>query len=221
MTRIDNVGHRMTRTATVFAALIAATVLTARPALAGPPLLCFPFTIGTAHTLPMGPNGWHDTDPKYDVSRLVTDTVALLGADTPIIVRMETLRRATMYAGTNPRIAAALLATLEERARTAQPDAALAVFDFGYLAETYRQATATTTMFKTSLPSVETIDGYNLMRKAFAFRPDPQIEFASAIVSAWPKRTEFETHRRNAVNGAAANPLLAANLASHLPSSGQ
>jgi hypothetical protein len=59
------------------------------------------------------------------------------------------------------------------------------------------------------------------MQKAFAFRHDPQIEFASAIVSAWPKRAEFETHRRNATNGAASNPLLAANLATHLSSNGQ
>jgi hypothetical protein len=199
--------------AAVFVTIGAATLLTARPALAGPPLLCFPFNIGAARTLPMAQTGWHDTDPKYDVARLVQDTVGLLGADTPIIVRMETLRRATVYAGANPAIAAALLTKLEERARAAQPDAALAVFDFGYLAETYRQAAL---MFKNALPSVDAIDGYSLVRKAFAFRHDPEIEFASAIIATWPKRAEFETHRRNAESGAKADSLLAANLATHL-----
>ena len=118
--------------------LAAATLLTARPALAGPPLVCFPFDVGSARTLPMGPNGWHDIDRQYDVSRLIDDTIALLGPSTPVIVRMETLRRATLYAGTNATIAAALLAKLEARAAARQPDVALAVFDFGYLVETYR-----------------------------------------------------------------------------------
>src|SRR5438128_12585451 len=88
----------------------------------------------------MGPNGWHDIDRQYDVSRLIDDTIALLGPSTPVIVRMETLRRATLYAGTNATIAAALLAKLEARAAARQPDVALAVFDFGYLVETYLQA---------------------------------------------------------------------------------
>jgi hypothetical protein len=207
----------MTRTRTsVFATLVAtvvATLLGARPALAGPPLVCFPFNIGSARTLPMGPNGWHDTDPKYDVSRLIDDTIGLLGADTPVIVRMETLRRATVYAGANPKIAAALLAKLEARAKATEPDVALAVFDLGYLVETYRQAAP---MFKNALPSVETVDGYGLVQKAYAFRHDPEIEFASAIMAASPKRAEYETHRRNAVAGAKPNSLLAANLGTHL-----
>jgi len=194
--------------------LAAATLLTARPALAGPPLVCFPFDVGSARTLPMGPNGWHDTDPKYDVSQLVDDTIALLGPGTPVIVRMETLRRATLYAGTNPTIAAALLAKLEARASARQPDVALALFDFGYLVETYRQAAA---MFKHALPSVETIDGYGLVQKAHAFRADAEIEFASAIIAASPKRAEYETHRRNAVAGAQSSNLLAANVGTHLP----
>lgn len=193
--------------------LAAATLLTARPALAGPPLVCFPFDIGTARTLPMGPNGWHDTDSGYDVSRLIDDTIVLLGADTPVIVRMETLRRATLYAVANPKIAAALLAKLEARAKATKPDVALAVFDFGYLVETYRQAAP---MFRSTLPSVDAIDGYGLVQKAYAFRHDAEIEFASAIIAASPKRVEYDAHRRNAVAGAQPNSLLAANLATHL-----
>jgi hypothetical protein len=156
-------------------------VLTAGPALAGPPLICFPFDTHGARTLPMGPNGWRDVDPKYDVSRLVDDTVALLAPETPVIVRMETLRRATIYAASKPAIAVALLARLEERARTAPPaSAALADFDFGYLVETYRQGAWA---FKGALPSVEKIDGYAIVLKALALRPDPQIESAAAMIT--------------------------------------
>ena len=43
----------MTRISTT-AALLAAALLTARPALAGPPLLCFPFNIGHARTMDLG-----------------------------------------------------------------------------------------------------------------------------------------------------------------------
>ena len=193
--------------------LAAATLLTARPALAGPPLVCFPFDVGSARTLPMGPNGWHDTDRQYDVSRLIDDTIALLGPSTPVIVRMETLRRATLYAGTNPTIAAALLAKLEARAAARQPDVSLAVFDFGYLVETYRQAAL---MFKNTLPSVETIDGYGLVQKAYAFQRDAEIAFASAIIAASPKRADFDAHRRDALAGAKTDALLSANIATHL-----
>jgi len=193
--------------------LAAATLLTARPALAGPPLVCFPFDVGSARTLPMGPNGWHDTDRTYDVSRLIDDTIALLGPSTPVIVRMETLRRATLYAGTNPTIAAALLAKLEARAAARQPDVSLAVFDFGYLVETYRQAAL---MFKNTLPSVETIDGYGLVQKAYAFQRDAEIAFASAIIAASPKRADFDAHRRDALAGAKTDALLSANIATHL-----
>ena len=161
----------------------------------------------------MGPNGWHDTDRQYDVSRLIDDTIALLGSDTPVIVRMETLRRATLYAGANATMAAALLAKLESRAASRQPNVALAVFDFGYLVETYRQAAS---IFKTMLPSVETIDGYGLVQKAYTFRQDPQIAFASAIIAASPKRADFDAHRRDALAGAKTDALLSANIAAHL-----
>lgn len=208
MTRI-----RVSIFATVCTTLVAATLFTARPVLAGPPLVCFPFDIGGARTLPMGTGGWHSVDPKYNVSRLVEDTVDLLGANTPVIVRMETLRRATIYAGTNPKVAAALLARIEDRAKAAQPDAGLSVFDLGYLVETYRQASF---IFKHALPSVDAVDGYGLVRKALAFKHDPEIEFASAIIASSPRRAEFEAHRRDAQIGAKTDSLLAANLISRV-----
>lgn len=111
----------------LFATLTVAAVLIARPALAGPPLLCFPFDIGAARSLPMGSGGWKVTDPKYDVTHLVDDTLALLTPETPVLVRMETLRRATIYASTSPATATALLNALQARARVPDAHAALAV----------------------------------------------------------------------------------------------
>ena len=89
------------------------------------------------------------------------------------------MRRATLYAESKPAVAAALLARLEDRARTATPAAAaLADFDLGYLIETYRQASATLR----NLPVVAGHDGYQLVLKASALRPDPQIAYAAGLI---------------------------------------
>src|SRR5437879_2489012 len=96
--------------AVMVALLASAALVVARPALAGPPLLCHPFEIGTARSLPMGNGGWQEIDRKYDTSHLVADTLALLTPDAPIKVRMETIRRATVYAATKRSLADALMA---------------------------------------------------------------------------------------------------------------
>ena len=71
----------------------------ATPALAGPPLLCHPFDIGAAKSLPWdGAQGWSKGSADYPLGRLVTDTEAILQPATPVLVRMETLRRAAIYA---------------------------------------------------------------------------------------------------------------------------
>jgi hypothetical protein len=114
-------------------------LILAQPAMAGPPLLCFPFDIGNARTLPMSGHGWRDIDPKYDVSRLVADTLALLTPVAPLNLRMETLRRAVVYASKRPPVASALLTALEERSSMKAP---LAAFDLGYAVEALREADA-------------------------------------------------------------------------------
>ena len=71
----------------------------ANPPLAGPPLICHPFEIGTAASLPFGAGrNWNSPLSTYDVNRLTADTLRLLNPETPMLVRMETLRRATIYA---------------------------------------------------------------------------------------------------------------------------
>jgi hypothetical protein len=131
----------------LFAVMATAAVLAARPAVAGPPLLCFPFEIGSARSLPMGRASWKDTDPKYDVSHLVADTLALLAPSTMPIVRMETLRRATIYAADHPAVAADLLSELKKRSDAKAP---LAAFDYGYLVEAFREAEP---VYKRALPT--------------------------------------------------------------------
>jgi hypothetical protein len=120
----------------------AALLVLARPALAGPPLLCFPFEIGAARSLPMSTDAakhWRAIDPKYDVAHLVADTLSLLVPSTPTIVRMETLRRATVYASAHPALAVELMSALKARDDARAP---MAAFDYGYFVESSRQAAA-------------------------------------------------------------------------------
>jgi hypothetical protein len=160
--------------------LAASAVLLAVPASAGPPLLCFPYQIGDARSLPMGASGWEAIDSRYDTSRLVSDTIALLTPQTPIITRMETLRRATIYASRDRAAASALLDTLQRRASRPNADVALAVFDFGYLAETYKQAKWMPGSPMTIVPNV---DGYSLVQKALAMNGSPAMEFALLMMA--------------------------------------
>src|SRR5260370_32481332 len=64
---------------------------------AGPPPICHPIEIGQAKSLL-----WVDWNRKvsggYDLKNLTRDTLAILDSSTPELVRMETLRRATIYA---------------------------------------------------------------------------------------------------------------------------
>ena len=181
----------MTRRPRFLSSVFAAALLVAAPALAGPPLLCFPFDIGAAKTLPMGTRGWESVDPSYDASRLPADTVAILTPQTPVIVRMETLRRATVYAAKNPTIAAALLDALQARAAHADPNVGYAVFDFGYLAETYKQAgwmpgasnSPHAEEAKRAMARADDIDGYMLVQKAQTLTSDKAMAFALVAIT--------------------------------------
>src|SRR5256885_7153026 len=124
-------------------ALIAALLCFAAVARAGPPLICHAIEIGNAKSLPWTSHNWNLSGGEtYDTKNLVRDTLDILGPNIPVLVRMETLRRATLYAGKDPVAAKELLAKLHARATAAEssghPDA-LAWFDVGYLAEAYKQ----------------------------------------------------------------------------------
>ena len=190
----------------------AAALLLGQPVLAGPPLLCFPFEIGTAASLPVGTGGWESIDRSYNTVSLVDDTLALLTPKTPVIVRMETLRRATLYAARNQKQAAVLLDRLQQRATIADVNTPLALFDFGYLVETYKQATH---LFGRPMQAVQNIDGYNLVTKSAAMTDDPGIDFALAVMTRDKTRGAdvYQAHLAKVLKAAKSNPAIGMNLA--------
>src|SRR5687767_10562424 len=119
---------------------IAAVVVVATPALAGPPLICHPFEVESGKLIAWGTGpGWNTPDRSYDIKKLVADTNAVLTADSPILTRMENMRRATIYAMRDPVLAHELLKTVMARALATSSDGR-AWFDAGYLIESYKQA---------------------------------------------------------------------------------
>jgi hypothetical protein len=192
-----------------FTALACLTVLVlVTAALAGPPLICHPFDIGKEKSLPWAGTSWNlSGNEGYDTSHLAQDTLALLDTKAPVIVRMETLRRATLYASKDPIAAKELLTRLHARANAKSQDA-LALFHFGYLVETYNQG-----LRKDQNPAAG-VDGYAFIRRALAIRSaDPEMEFAAALITLEKAQAEHEEHVRKAMAGAQSDPLLSRNLA--------
>src|SRR6266404_6160182 len=84
-------------------ALVAALLCFAVVAHAGPPLICHTIEIGQAKSLPWISHNWNlSGGENYDTKNLVRETLEILAPDTPVLVRMETLRRATLYARKDP-----------------------------------------------------------------------------------------------------------------------
>lgn len=181
---------------------------------AGPPLICHSIQIGDARSLPWISHNWNLSGTEtYDVKNLVPDTLAILTPNTPVLVRMETLRRATLYARKDSQVAKELLVKLHARAESAESDGhpdALAWFDAGYLAEAYKQW-----LNKEAGDPAARIDGYAWIKKALQLRGnDPQMEFAAALVTLSGPEKEHREHVQRAMAGAKQDPLLAQNLAS-------
>jgi hypothetical protein len=183
-------------------------------AQAGPPLICHRIEIGQASSLPL--LDWNQKDTGgYDLNNLTRDTVALLDSDPSVLVRMETLRRATIYARHDPQVAKELLTRLRARAEDSKStghSAALAWFDVGYLAEAYKQW-----MGKDVPNPAAGLDGYVWVKKAISLRgEDPEMEFAAALITLNGPEGDHREHTRKAIAGAKSDPLLAQNLSSDL-----
>jgi hypothetical protein len=180
---------------------------------AGPPLICHPIDIGDAKSLP-----WvefnHTGNTDYDLKNLSRDTLAILDSNTPVLVHMETLRRATIYARQDPQVAKELITRLQARAAksgAAGRTVAFAWFDVGYLAEAYKQW-----MGKGEPNPAAGFDGYIWVRKAISLRgPDPEMEFAAALITLQGLDSAHQDHTRKAMAGAKNDPLLARNLGSN------
>ena len=208
-------------------ALLVASLGIATVAHAGPPLICHTIEIGQAKSLPWISHNWNlSGSENYDTKNLVRDTLEILGPNTSVLVRMETLRRATLYARKDPAAAKELLARLHARATSAEssghPDA-LAWFDVGYIAETYKQWIGQKWMRVSSDEQnpAAGVDGYALVKKALALRgpsqngDNPQMEFAAALITLSGPQAQHREHAQKAIAGAKTDPLLAQNLATH------
>jgi hypothetical protein len=185
----------------------------AKALLAGPPLVCHSFDIGSAKSLPWVSHNWNLSGTEtYDTSRLASDTLAILAADHSVIVHMETLRRATLYARKDPAAAKELLTKITMGTKSANSDEtrALTYFDTGYLAEVYKQ------WLGDGLQNPATgLDGHALIREAIQLRgSDPQMEFAAALITLSGPTAEQKAHTDRAIAGAKNDPLLARNLTS-------
>lgn len=201
-------------------------LVTARPASAGPPLLCHPFDIDAAASLPWsGTASWFDGRIDYDLRNLVRDTEALLAPSTPVLVRMETLRRASIYAGRDAKVASALLERLTAKAQASKAAGradALALLDAAYVTEALRQITIIggAPGYKDRVEGIREVvsnaDGWQYMKASLAARPDdPALEFAAALIAADKDRDAYRAHAQRARAGAAKDALLARNL-SHI-----
>ena len=204
--------------------LLAAVLLVPATSIAGPPLLCHPFDTGGAASLPWG-DGWNRIDRGYDTTRLGADTQRLLAIDTPVIARMETLRRAAIYASADGTRLRGLAATLEARITAAKrpQTKALALFDAGYFAETLQDIER---LQGYDMPGIDKVDvaalrsvltkGDGSERIADALRlrtDDASMRFAAALVSAADERKgDYNTHARLAREGVPADALLARNI---------
>lgn len=197
------------------AALLFTLSLFATSTLAGPPLICHSFDIGNASSLPWTSHDWNLTGSEtYNTKNLAADTIAILDSNPMVLVHMETLRRATLYARKDPVAAKELLLKLVARANaagTSTPSSALASFDEGYLAETYKQWLGN----DRSNPA-QGLDGYALVQRAIQVRADdPQMEFAAALIALSGPASGQQEHAQKAIAGAKSDPLLARNLSAH------
>ncbi len=198
--------HRLAATAALLAGAALAAVVVAPPAEAGPPLICHLIEIGDARSLPWGDDAFEESS-TYRVERLPDDALELLAPDTPVLVRMETLRRATMYARRRPELGDRLALRLAARVLDGEASDSrdpLAWFDVGYLAACRAQLGG----------GGVRLEGRPWIDAALRGRADPSMEFAAALTRAMGEGDveRFREHLRHAAAGAADDPLLAKNL---------
>ncbi|MBO0859197.1 MAG: hypothetical protein J2P21_12105 [Chloracidobacterium sp.] len=212
------------------------TLTLIRPALAGPVLICKSYDIGAAKSLPWGGSDWRAVKTDYDIDRLVDDTLALLTPETPVITRMETLRRAVIYAvwsrvdrevnyrKRNDNAALELFSRLVGDGKRSAAESAnrkpdpLRLFDAGFFVESWKQA-----YVDGSGKKPVDFDGYALVKQAIALRGnDPEMEFAAALItSVRSDKAAHRAHLQKAIAGAPEGSLLARNIVNHFGRKGQ
>jgi hypothetical protein len=183
---------------------IALLLASAGSVRAGPPAICWSVEIGDARSLPWGGKDAFARDERYDPRRAVEDTLALLDGDMRPLVRMETLRRATIYledtqAGRDALLRALATRVLDAEAR--KEPSALAWFDAGYALGCFSQSRE------------QGASGYPWVRRAVEVAgASPEMEYGCAILSLMGSRGDFHGHLDRVQAAAGENPLLARNL---------
>lgn len=198
---------------------------------AGPVLICHAYDIGNAKSLPWAGNEWRDVQRNYDLNHLVDDTLSCLTPTTPVLVRMETIRRAMIYAewakvdhkvnyaARDHNVTRALFEKLKARAEAAEragkPDA-LAIFDVGYFIESWRNVDHRG-------KAVPEVNGYDWIKQASALRKtDATMEFAAALITSMRSdKAAQQHHLQNALAGTSEGSLLARNLVRLFPDKGR
>jgi hypothetical protein len=195
--------------------------------LGGPPLICWKVETGGAQSLPWSdsPRSYDGTRGDYDTAHLAEDVLALLAPEAPVLARMETLRRAALYAARDPKAGDELLSRLVARAENAAsggPGEALGSFDAGYFAEAWNQAGGkglwSRVLERAGLredlaQKLGGSTGYDWVQKAIELSGgDAEMEYAAALISWHPLRPEHDGHVARAAAGAAEGSPLAENL---------
>jgi hypothetical protein len=233
--------RKMLRSLTLALTLLLTLMFVEQRPLAGPPLICHPIEIGNSRSLPWtDASDWRAVKRDYDLNRLVEDTMALLTPETPVLARMETLRRATVYAVwarhdrevgftvNNEKIAGELLSRLMDRIRESvrnNQSYLIALFDAGYLQSCYQQANYHSS--KSGNPEGysmvrKALDGYTMVRKAAGGRGGTaEMEFAAALTSKSPQQPLHRQHLQRAIAGAQEGTLLGRNIVKHFGQRGQ
>jgi len=195
-----------------YLATAAMTLIVAQSLLAGPPMICHPHITANDPSLPWGAdkNVWSFIDTKYDTANLAADTLKLLDSGLPMLSRMETLRRAAVYAEKDAASGLELANRLIARALDAEVKGhpnSQALFDAGYFVESMKQLGPR--LKANSLPA---IDGYEWTKRSVPGLQDKlAAEYALGLMQSaggWPNE-----HIRRAVTGAQDGSLLAQNLA--------
>jgi hypothetical protein len=213
--------RRLTRIPTIVAVL--AAILIGTPALAGPLLVCHPYDIGDARSLPWNEKYvWSAARPDYDLEQLVADTEALLTPTTPIVVRLETLRRAAIYASHDRRIATQLLDRLNARvesSRQAGRTQTLALVDAAYLRATFHQIALMKyeAEFRERAANVQPLTGRDealrMIEEAVRqHAEDPAIQFAAALITFGWNEPAYKQYAHDTQMAAARDPLVARNV---------
>jgi hypothetical protein len=192
-----------------------ASLVLVSAAVAGPPLICHPFDIGNAKSLPRISHDWNlDGRENYDTRNLARDTLALLDESRVPLAHMETLRRATLYARSDRAAAKQLLLKLVARAQSSEssphPDA-FALFDAAYLTEAYKQW-----LGESGENPAHGLAGLDWMNKSVQLRPnDAQIAFGASLIALQGPEAKQREYAHQSIAGAKNDKLLAHNLASH------